>query len=348
MLNKKIISIFLIVSVVLTAMVALSLMAVSGVMNSAGGDGAAGYTTYSRHYALITPQDEGEFWDRVYAGALEQGQQADTYVERFGEGLSVSYTTNELVHLAVQAGVDGILVPGSEDAETIDAINEAIDQGIPVVTVLQDSSYSRRQGYVGFSGYDAGREYGSQIELLLPDVERSYSEEDPVRVVVLLDEERSDTMQNLMLLGIRETLTADLGVDYPLTVETEPIDNSRSFSPEESVRDIFLNEEDLPDILVCFSTVQTQCAYQAAVDYNKVGEVQILGYFDSESILNAVSMNIIQATMTLDAGEMGAASVRTLGEYLDTGYTNGYTVIDTSWITPEDAAQMLTDETVTE
>lgn len=352
-MKKRVVTIFILMAAILTVLVMLSLTMVSGAMRGASADDSAGYTTYSRHYVMITPSDETEFWDRVYASALAAGQESDAYVERFGNTLSADYDTNTLVHIAVQAGVDGIIMAGSEDEETIASINEAVDSDIPVVTVLRDSTGSRRQSYVGYSGYDVGREYGDQIVQMIrssggSQSGRTLNAENPLRVVVLIDEARSDTAQNLILLGIRETLYASLGADYPLTVETEAVDNSRSFSPEETIRDIFLQEESLPDILVCLSAVHTQCAYQAAVDYNKVGEMQILGYFDSVTILNAVSMDIIQATMTLDTQQMGSACVQTLSEYLDTGYTNSYTVVDTAWVTPEDAATILQEMDETE
>ena len=123
------------------------------------------------------------------------------------------------------------------------------------------------------------------------------------------------------------------------------IDNSRSFQTEESIRDIFLSQEELPDILVCLSAVHTRCAYQAAVDYNKVGTVQILGYYDSEAILDAVSKNILYSTITLDTVQMGRSCVQALEEYVKTGYTNGYRAVDTHLITAPDANRLLSGRT---
>ena len=113
------------------------------------------------------------------------------------------------------------------------------------------------------------------------------------------------------------------------------MDTTRSFSPEESIRDIFLNTDGLPDIMVCLNEVYTRCAYQAAVDYNKVGTVQLLGFYDSETILNAVEKNIIYAAVALDTEQMGRLCVEALDEYVKTGYTNGYMAVDTSLITAE-------------
>ena len=69
--------------------------------------------------------------------------------------------------------------------------------------------------------------------------------------------------------------------------------------------------------------------------------MQILGYYDSETILNAVAKNIIYSTITLDAEQMGRLCVQALEEYRQTGYTNGYMAVDTRLITMEEAEKRL-------
>ena len=214
-----------------------------------------------------------------------------------------------------------------------------------MVNVLQDSTGSIRQCFVGNNSYNLGQDYGRQILELLAE-EKDTEEvgaavKEPVRVLVLVDENRMDTSQNLVLLGIRETLE-NAGVDADrVSVETSLVDNSRGFSSEESIRDIFLDAGKLPDILVCLSAVHTRCAYQAAVDYNKVGIVQMLGYYDSDAILEAVSKNILRSTIALDTEQMGRLCVQALDEYVRTGYTNNYMAVDTRLITAEEAGRLV-------
>ncbi len=303
------------------------------------------YEIYDRHYVMITGREDSDFWDRVYESALAEGKKRSVYVERFGEDLAVEYGRNELLRLAMQASVDGIIVPGDEEEETIALLQEVVEQGIPVVNVLQDSTGSIRQCFVGNNSYNLGQDYGRQILELLAeenDTEAgSVAVKEPVRVLVLVDENRTDTSQNLVLLGIRETLE-NAGEDGDrVSVETSPVDNSRGFSSEESIRDIFLDAGKLPDILVCLSAVHTRCAYQAAVDYNKVGIVQMLGYYDSDAILEAVSKNILHSTIALDTEQMGRLCVQALDEYVRTGYTNNYMAVDTRLITAEEAGRLV-------
>ena len=301
---------------------------------------------YDRHYVMITGREDGDFWDRVYESALAEGKRRGVYVERFGEDLAVEYDRNELLKLAMLASVDGIIVPGDEEEETVALLQEAVEQGIPVVNVLEDSMGSSRQCFVGNNSYNLGQDYGRQILELLAKQEKEgdhVSSENPAKVKVLVDENRTDTSQNLVLLGIRETLENE-GEGIPVTVEARPVDNSRSFSSEESIRDIFLNSEMLPDILVCLSAVHTRCAYQAAVDYNQVGTVQMLGYYDSEAILEAVSKNILYSTISLDTEQMGRLCVQALDEYVETGYTNNYMAVDTRLIRAEEAERLVNQE----
>lgn len=121
------------------------------------------YEVYSRHYVMITGREDSDFWDRVYESAREEGRERGVYVERFGKDLAVEYSRNELLRLAMQASVDGIIVPGDEEEETVELLREVVEQGIPVVNVLQDSMGSIRQCFVGNNSYNLGQDYGSQI-----------------------------------------------------------------------------------------------------------------------------------------------------------------------------------------
>ena len=294
-------------------------------------------TTYDKHYAMITGSEDSGLWDAIYASAKAEGEKRGIYVERFGSSLAVKYDTHQLMKMAVQASVDGIIVRGDETEETIACINTAIDNDIPVVTVFNDCSGSKRQCFVGTNNYHVGQEYGRQIQNLLKENEK----EGTKKVLVLTEDNPNDTSRNLILLGIRETLETEIEETHEVTVEAAQVDNSGSFSAEEYIRDVFLDAEQIPDILVCLSEVYTQCAYQAAVDYNKVGAVQLLGYYDSDQILDALAKNIVTVTITPDTKQMGRSCVEALDEYEQTGYTNGYTAVDVQLIRPKEAKERL-------
>ena len=96
-----------------------------------------------------------------------------------------------------------------------------------------------------------------------------------------------------------------------------------------------------PDVFVCLTAVDTLCAYQAVVDYNKVGEIEIIGYFDSELIVRAVEKEIIHSTMTIDAKQVGACCVDALTEYREKLRVSNYFPVDITIINQKNIEKYL-------
>lgn len=279
---------------------------------------------YDKHYVLIADDLSDPMWNSIYQGALQQGIKQNVYVEYFGENLPITYSVQQMLRIAIDAKVDGIIVAGDESKETVALIDEAVTKGIPVITVLNDSMSSLRQCFVGVNNYNLGQEYGRQALLLLRDKKQ--------KIYVLMDSSSEDTSKNTTFLGIKDTIVEKYTDKEYIEIEAIAVDAKNSFISEETIRDLMLDEKNLPDILICLNAVDTRCAYQAAVDYNKVGKVEILGYYDSETILNAVEKNIIFSTIALDGIQMGSLCVDALSEYEQTGYVSGYFPVDTKLI----------------
>ncbi len=299
---------------------------------------------YDRYYAMICDDNASSFWQHVYKGAAEAAEAHNVYVELFGANLNVDFSTDELMEMAISSGVDGIMVLGSGSTEMSRLIDNAVDQGIPVVTMYSDNDESKRCSFVGISAFNMGREYGRQIisaweeKLRLnPDAEDTQAA--PAKVTVFFDDNNLLYDQSVILSGINDTLSRE-AEEGEFAVKTVAVDNSNPFSVEESIRDTLL-EEEVSDILVCLSELDTTCAYQAVIDYNMVGSVYILGYYDSEKILNAISRNVVFSSLAVDTSELGRYCVNALEEYLDTGNTSQYFSADVTLIDRSNVAQYL-------
>jgi len=279
--------------------------------------------SYAQHYALIAGDDDDYFWDSVYKGALEKGKNQDVYVERFGENLPLDYSVRELLKMAIAARVDGIILEAGDDSETTALIDQAADAGIPVVTVLQDAPKSKRQSFIGVNHYSFGKKYGKQV---LDAADESFS-----KVLVLLDEDGAGKNQNIILSGIREVLDG-----AKIATETLAIDRQSAFSSEEAIREVIVDTENMPDAIICLNTVDTVCAYQALVDLNKVGEVEIIGYYDSDIVLEAVNKGIIHSTIAINTEQMGSYCVEALVQYKKTGNVNENILVNSQLISREE------------
>lgn len=288
--------------------------------SSAGETAGGGKSGYDRHYILIAGDDAGPLWDSVYEGARAVGEETGVYVEYFGKSLSVDYDKEDLLKIAVYSDVDGIILEGDKKTSMARLVGEAVNAGIPVVTVLTDCLGTTRQSYVGINSYKLGQEYGMQI--------LEHAKEDTSKVMVLM----SSSDQNTIYTSIYETIAKS---GRPLKLEAVNIDDNAPFGAEEKIRDIFMDTAGLPDILICLDADYTTSAYQAAVDYNKVGQLDIIGYYASDAILNAIERGVISATVTIDARQMGERAAEALNEYITMKHVSDYITVDTNLITAD-------------
>ncbi len=303
--------------------------------------------SYQYYYAMITDDYKSSFWQSVWKGASETALQKDSYVELFGSDLSYDYSAEELMEMAIAAKVDGIMVYGSSSEKMTQLIDEAAANGISVVTMYSDSPLSGRCSYVGVSGYSIGLEYGRQICSAKRDMQRVASNDTGERkryynVTILVEENKTLYDQNVILSGMKDSISRDESGDQ-YNIKIVSVDNSNPFSAEESVRNIFM-EEELPDIIVCLSELDTTCAYQALIDYNLVGTVYVLGYYNSETILNAVNRNVVFSTLAVDTEELGKYCVEALDEYRNYGNTSQYFSADVTIIDRSNVASFMQKE----
>ena len=291
---------------------------------------------YDRYYAMIVNNRKDTFWQAVYQGAYETGLSENIYVELLGDNLSDNYSREDLMRIAISSGVDGIIVTADDSEELSGLIDEATREGIPVVTLYGDNPRSTRCSFVGIGSYNLGREYGRQVLQIA-------SRKKNLKVAVLVSASAQDSAQNILCSGIQETLDMEKDSEMQIEMTLVSVDNTNTFAVEESIRDIFM-EEELPDIIICLNELTTTCVYQAVVDYNKVGTVNILGYYDSDTILKGIDRNVIYATVSVDTMQMGQYCVDALSEYHALGYTSQYFTADITLISRRNVSHYLQKE----
>ena len=291
------------------------------------------YRKYDKYYAMITSNDRADFWQSIYNGAKAEGENSDAFVELFAGNIGTGYSMDQRLDIAIASDVDGIILEGEDDIVLKRSMEKAIENGIPVVTVSQDISDSDRISYVGISRYSLGQTYGREtvklVGHMLAENDALYNGNTPVSVLVLIGKESDNTGQNLLLSGIKEEIAKNSSMANRVMVSTYAVDDSGDFTAEEWIRDIFIGQKEVPDILICLNEIHTNCAYQAVIDYNRVGKTNIIGYYDSDTILNAVQKEIIFSTISMDTAQMGKYCVNALNDYLDEGYVSDYYSVDT-------------------
>lgn len=265
---------------------------------------------YSYHYAFIVDNAEDSFWENVYQAAKEEGKKNDIYVERMVDNLTQNYSTEDQIKIAIAAKVDGILLQSS--SKNIGSyMSQAMAENIQIVTMLNDNFYGERRAFVGVNGNDMGKSFAEQIKKNLSGKKE--------KVSILVDSYDQTNNNNLIISSIHKNLTSNL-----VQLNVKKLQSKNEFGVEETIRDMVLNTEERPDILVSLSANDTIYAYQSLVDYNLVGKITIIGSFDSKEIQSAVSKEIIHSVVTVDASNIGSKAVDILNEYRENGVVNEY------------------------
>ena len=285
--------------------------------------------TYDKYYVMITDDPASSFWKSVYDSALSEAKKKNAYVEMLTDNLPRDYTQTEQMEIAISSGVDGIIVTAGEAEGMTELIKKAYEAEIPVITLLNDNTQSERLSFVGIGNYNLGREYG---KLIIEMANTREFPDDVIDVTVLLDAGSEDSGQNVLTFAIQDEVRMYMDGhkdQKPIEIGLAAVDASNNFSVEESVRSLFLGgKEDIPDIIICLNENDTNSVYQTVVDYNEVGQVNILGYYNSDAILKGIERDVIYATLSVDTDQMGKYCIDALAEYYDMGYTSQYFTAD--------------------
>lgn len=273
---------------------------------------------YSMHYALILDNSYNSFGESIFEGAKLKGEELGVYIDNFGDNLLSTYSVNERLKMAIASKVDGIIVQANTDKEVKDLINQAVAEGIPVVTILDDAPLSDRISFAGVNQYQLGKYYGNQILKIIKNSDRGF-----INIKVLIGANEKEKGSEILFSGIKDCLLLD-----NIKIEPVAIERQSAFSSEETVHNIITDAKSPPDIIVCLNMTDTISAYQTVVDYNMVGQVEIIGYYNSEKIQSAINKNIIDSTIVINTKQLGQHSVEMLSEYLMSGIISEYVTID--------------------
>lgn len=270
---------------------------------------------YTYHIMMIGKRIDSPFWQEVYAGAKELGAEKGAVIELVGPASDADKKTPyEYMDYAIAARVDGILAYINDNTALKEALANAEQKGIPVITLENDAVNSSRESFVGVSNYELGKILGGLIHDVIGPSGNA---------TVLLDGEATKSSENIMLSSIQESIQC-----YPsLHVDPLAFNESRDTSYEELIRQRILNDADL-DVIVCLNIEDTMRVAQAVIDLNKSGKISIIAFRESKEIFEYVRKGIVYAVVVIDARQMGRNAAQSMIEYLETKHANDYVITD--------------------
>lgn len=293
---------------------------------------------YKYQYDMIVDSPDSQFWQAVYDSAKKKAASNNVLLEIMGSDRETSYNKLDYMNMSIAAKADGIILQYNGEAGLEEAINTAVRNGIPVVTVMSDAVHSRRQSFVGVSDYQLGMAYG--------EIVARYVNENTKKILILQKRDIDDMNESQIYTQISNAVQTAVG-SADIEIKGRNLLSTGTFETEEAVTDIFQQKRNIPDILVCMDEETTECARQAVLDFNLAGKVEIIGYYTSEDILAAVEKGVISVTCDVDTTQLGQYSVEAVTSYIEDGRTNSFYNVDINFL-DKTAVEKMRREAVTD
>ena len=294
---------------------------------------------YESQYEMIVGSGKNEFWQAVYASAKKAAENHNAYLEFHASDMGTGYNEIDYMEISIAAGADGIILEFNGEEALKKEIDKAEAAGIPVITIMNDAPDSKRQSFVGVNDYQMGQAYGEQVAALL--------DEKTETALILLDSEKGDFEKSQIYSQISNVVMEQENGEN-VKIQAQNLMPENKFDIEEAIRTIFQSPEGPPQILVCMDEVTTECAYQAMIDFNMVGEVKIIGYYVSDTIREAVNKGLIPVTCTLDTEKMGKDCIEALWEYKQEGRVNSYYNVELEFVSKNEIPKTIAADTMEE
>ena len=288
---------------------------------------------------MIVGSGKNEFWQAIYESAKKTAENHNAYLEFHASDMGTGYNEIDYMEISIAAGVDGIILEFNGEEALKKEIDKAETAGIPVITIMNDAPDSKRQSFVGVNDYQMGQAYGEQVAALM--------DENTETALILLDSEKGDFEKSQIYSQISNVVMEQENGEN-VKIQAQNLMPENKFDIEEAIRTIFQSPEGPPQILVCMDEVTTECAYQAMIDFNMVGEVKIIGYYVSDTIREAVNKGLIPVTCTLDTEKMGKDCIEALWEYKQEGRVNSYYNVELEFVSKNEIPKAIAADTMEE
>ena len=179
---------------------------------------------YSYQYEMIVDSRNASLWDDVYEEAKGMAAEKDALLSLRKADWNREYDKNDYVDMCIASKADGIILEYNGEAGLAEKIDEAEAKGIPVVTIMNDPSWSSRQSYVGVNDYQLGQAYGALVASLM---------DENTRDVLILSNREEELNKNQLYSQIYNAVLEVSGSSTPVRVQEQNLISTNQFEVEE-------------------------------------------------------------------------------------------------------------------
>ncbi len=288
-------------------------------------DAAYEFRNYPDYYfSLILNTEDDIYWKDFKEGATDAAKRYTVAIE-FNEVPEPESRakTIEYIRIANQSKMDGIVVAGDISDEFNDAINEATDSEINVISCKYDIPENDRAAYVGTNSYEFGVDAAKLIGQLSKDGET-------VDVAIILSE---DYVQNGALYPSTQNIMTGMSED-PVNIVSTLNGTSGLLGAEDQIRTTLTKHPDI-DVILCTNAKDTISAVNVVRERNLFGKVFIVGTGMTDQIIDYIKKGVIFGVIDRKGYEAGYQSVLALYESMGGTFSNKFKDINTNTYTAQ-------------
>jgi len=280
------------------------------------------------HFFIILHNSDEPYVKDLEKGLIDTASSLNIAIEtNYSNGIDDYKDAIKYINIAIDSKVDGIITHAYNTIEFKKLIDKAEENKIPVITLDADMSNSKGSAYVGTNGFETGSKAGQ----LVADALNGKS-----RVAIILESSEGNGNGNLKIDGFNNGIK-----NYKdIKVETVEISDNGILGANNVTQEI-LNSHPLVNAIVCTSSKDTIGAAQLVVDFNRVGDITIIGYDSTPEILSYIQKGVIYGTIVPGAYKIGGDSIKTLLSLKENGRVSAYIHTDSIVITKSNLNQYL-------
>ncbi|WP_152395969.1 substrate-binding domain-containing protein [Paenibacillus guangzhouensis] len=252
-----------------------------------------------KHVVLIAQELDNPFWRTVEQGARASAAQRGIAIEYMGPNRINPSEQKRLLEKAITGKPDAILLQGVKDPDYASLIDQAVDQGIPVITVDADQPDSKRLAYVGTDNLEAGRRMGELI------VSHAAGQG---KIGVIIGSETADNQQ-LRLEGLRSVISKTQGYEI-VAVRASNISRMQAATQTEAL----LSQYGDMKTMVGLSALDAAGIVEGMRAANRTG-LRVFGFDDIDATVQGIASGVITASIVQHPREIGERSIELLEAY---------------------------------
>ena len=240
------------------------------------------YHDEKERYVLVAANIKLPYWQEAEAGLRDVSQQLGVRAEMVGPETFDPQEQLRAFQKTVSENPAGILISVSRPDLFQDAINSAVANGIPVITIDADAPDSKRLSFVGTDNFRAGQESGRRIGEILHG-------KGSVVLVTIPGQLNLDER----VRGVNEALKKYPGVKVIQTLD----DNGDPRVANDSISALVKGKASFEGVL-CLEASGGSGAAEALHRLDLQGKIPVVAFDKDPSTLDWIERGVITATIT--------------------------------------------------